>query len=554
MKPSRILIIFALAIIIISDANTAKANTAWQGAANETHDWHTATNWDNGLPGAENAVINNGGTALISTNSATAGYVYIAGAADALDSGLILSNQTLNALDLELGDKKDEVKGYYDQYGANSKLTVSNYGIYVGRGHNQTSSEGYFTLHNGEVETTGNRYCYIYLGGDDAGSNHPEDNNGKGTFTILDGLVTTKYFYCGYKGTGIYNQSGGSNSLTESFFVGYTAGSTGTVTLTGGNISTKTLYCGNSGNGTYNQSGGSNQIITFYAGYAAGSTGTVTLTGGNINSTYMFCGEKGNGTYNQTGGTNTVITQIQVGHYAGSTGTVTLSGGKISTPSFECGNLGLGTYNQSGGTNTVGGFFVGHRATGNFTLSGGTFQFSGDAYIGNQNNATGTVTISGGTFEQTNTTKTFWLGSGNADSEGSLIIQGGDASITVGKINPLWGGKPIDFIKVNLTFVLDGKSTSPGNRISTINCTSAKLDDTDVTVEYKLGDDFQGRKNDTYTLISSVSAINTNGCNFVDASGAPADTFTISLENSGKELVLTQHRNWPVTGSILIVR
>jgi hypothetical protein len=219
MKLSRTTIIISTLAIIFGVSNSAKATT-WQAASGQTNDWHTPVNWSGGVPGSSESVyIQNGGTAIISTNSATADFVWVA-KTSAYDGGLILSNQTLTAGDLELG-RDASTTGRYEQYGANSKLIINNWAIYLGRGKNAATPEGYFTLHDGLVDTTGsaNRKD-IYVGGDTTAY-------GKGTFTILDGLVTTKYFYCGYKGTGIYNQSGGTNNITGTFYIGSAAGSTG---------------------------------------------------------------------------------------------------------------------------------------------------------------------------------------------------------------------------------------------------------------------------------------------------------------------------------------
>jgi T5SS/PEP-CTERM-associated repeat protein len=183
-----------------------------------------------------------------------------------------------------------------------------------------------------------------------------------------------------------------------------------------------------------------------------------------------------------------------------------------------------------------------NNSIGTMTLSGGTVNAKNAFYVARGSGSTGTVTVSGGSLTNSGT---FYLGSANANAKSHLTIQGDDASIYVNSLDCSYVSDD------TITFTLDGTT---GSRISTINCGSATFGNS-AKIEYKLTEDFHGSANDTYTLISSGTAINTNGCVFTDSTGTPAGTFTISLENSGKELRLTQHNQYPIIhGTTIILR
>ncbi|HUB26786.1 MAG TPA: NF038122 family metalloprotease, partial [Tepidisphaeraceae bacterium] len=169
--------------------------------------------------------------------------------------------------------------------------------------------------------------------------------------------------HIGENGVGIFNQSGGSNSIdaANNLIVGDNAGATGTYLLSGtGTLSAGNEYIGNLGVGTINQSGGSNTISTIlFVGFSTGSTGTYIMSGGTLTlSADEYIGYNGAGIFNQSGGTNSLpaSSSLLVGSLAGSTGTYILGGtGNLIVDGYEyAGYQTPGTILQTGGTNTPG--------------------------------------------------------------------------------------------------------------------------------------------------------------------------------------------------------
>ena len=110
--------------------------------------------------------------------------------------------------------------------------------------------------------------------------------------------------YIGYSGTGSFTQSGGTNSVSGSLYLGYNSGSSGTYNLSGsGLLSAPSEYIGYSGTGSFTQSGGTNTISgSLVLGQNAGSTGTYNLNGGLLSLSGLTQGA-GSATFNFSGGT-----------------------------------------------------------------------------------------------------------------------------------------------------------------------------------------------------------------------------------------------------------
>src|SRR5208282_1292956 len=191
----------------------------------------------------------------------------------------------------------------------------------------------------------------------------------------------------GSSGTGIFMQSGGTNSVVNAglfgtLYLGYNAGGSGTYSLSGGQLVASNEYAGSSGAGTFVQSGGTNSVGTLYLGYNAGS-GTYSLSGsGQLAAAFEYVGSSGTGTFTQTGGTSSIGT-LCLGNSAGSVGTYTLSGsGQISAVVETVGNTPGATalFQQTGGTNTVSLLSIG--TGGMYMLAGGSLQVNGLASQG----------------------------------------------------------------------------------------------------------------------------------------------------------------------------
>jgi hypothetical protein len=244
------------------------------------------------------------------------------------------------------------------------------------------------------------------------------------TFAMAANTLTVSgYENVGNRGAGVFNQSGGSNTINgdNGLSLGVLAGATGTYNLSGAatlTVAGGNEYIGASGTGTFNQTGGSNSVNegtsvvnpAFVVGFQTGSSGTYSLgPTGSLAATGSVAesiGYQGGGTFIQTGGTNSCNGAFDLGSFSGSSGLYSLGGSGVLSASFNeyVGYEGNGTFTQSGGTNTITGadsLLIGQYlpATGNYILSGGLLALSGSGaggeYVGYA--APGGFTQSGGT-------------------------------------------------------------------------------------------------------------------------------------------------------------
>ena len=147
----------------------------------------------------------------------------------------------------------------------------------------------------------------------------PYRGQAAGTYNLNGGLLTggptgfngtneSGFEVVGCGGTGIFNQSGGTNIASESLSVGgcgdygegmfitpYSTAAYGTYSLSNGLLSTPSLFVGAAGTGIFTQSGGINQAgaITLggatlpFSGAAVSTPATYNLCGGLLQSGYM---------------------------------------------------------------------------------------------------------------------------------------------------------------------------------------------------------------------------------------------------------------------------
>jgi uncharacterized protein with beta-barrel porin domain len=277
---------------------------------------------------------------------------------------------------------------------------------------------------------------------------------------------------------GIVNQSGYTNTLTSSLYLGNNTGSSGTYNLSNGSLSVgNSEYIGgfyvSDCSGVFTQSGGTHTINgDLTLGCWINASGSYTLSGGSLSAASESIGLYGIGTFTQSGGTHTVSGYLEMGF--DSTGTYTLNGGSLSVGSDEVlggylGGSGTGTFIQNGGTHTandlilawdstssgsydlrdgslaVGGIeCIGYGGVGTFTQSGGTHTIDSDFYLsvldfpstsGTYNLSGGSLAVAGaeyigyggtGTFTQSGGSHTatggIWLGPG---STGTYTLGGG---------------------------------------------------------------------------------------------------------------------------------
>jgi len=280
-----------------------------------------------------------------------------------------------------------------------------------------------------------------------AGNNACIDNGG--TASISGGSINVNYLYDGNSFTGSINQSGGTNIVGHTFYLGYRTGSHGTYSLSDGSLNTGKYeyYVGYEGTGTFLQSGGTYTTTgDLYLGYQTGSSGTYTLSGGSLGTKSCSMARNGDGAFIQTGGTYVVTNALSVGeeYYGEGNGTYNLSGGSLRTGGCNIvSDAGTMAFNQSGGTHTVEGELnvessnVYHGSVGvrRYNLSDGLLSISSNQCVGkigvgifNQSGGTNSVggslyvggSISDGSYG------VYELTGGSLTVAGSIVLTGGE--------------------------------------------------------------------------------------------------------------------------------
>jgi hypothetical protein len=314
------------------------------------------------------------------------------------------------------------------------------------------------------------------------------DATGTGTMTLsqtsFNHPLASSYEYVGYSGTGSHVQSTGSNTISDTLYLGYASGSNGIYNLSGiGSLTANFESVGHSGTGSFTQSGGMNTVSdTLFLGYGSGSSGTYTLSGtGKLSAFGEYIGYSGTGVFTQSGGAHTVISDLFLGYGSTGIGTYNLSNtGSLSAINEYIGDFGTGSFTQSGGTHTVandlylgntstgngtyhlsntgslsaGSEFVGYSGTGSFTQSGGTNTVSNTLYLGHFTGSNGSYNLNSGTLNvgaivNGSGTGTFNLDGGTLNVTGSSIAvdtfnvgnaSGSNASFTLGSGKTLIAG------------------------------------------------------------------------------------------------------------------
>ncbi len=197
------------------------------------------------------------------------------------------------------------------------------------------------------------------------------------------GSLNVRYQYVGSTGTGVFTQTGGTNSISSYLYLGYNSGSTGTYNLSGtGPLSASIQYIGRSGTGTFIQTGGTNTISSnLYLGFNSGSSGTYNLNSGTLILKSLSKGS-GAAAFNFGGGT------IQASGSFSTSLPMTLTGdggnANIDTAGYAVTLFGI--LSGTGGLNKVGSgtltLSVAETYSGNTTVSGGTLIFSGGINAG----------------------------------------------------------------------------------------------------------------------------------------------------------------------------
>jgi fibronectin-binding autotransporter adhesin len=384
----------AMLVVLGLVSSSAQATKFWKNSI-VTGNWNTGNNWSaTSAAGADNAGVPVGGDVvnIVSTDGTarTVTYNVSAPSLGTLSIDLTGTGATTNTLSIT----------------GNNSLFAN--GILVGgySGAGQTAGRGELDQSAGTVTTNS---------GWDLVVGHGANSTGNYTLSGTGALVANKSEYIGLNGTGTFNHSAGSNTIntsaTGALEIGALAGSTGTYNLggTGTLVANTNEYIGETGTGLFHQTGGSNSISqthSLYLGYnAAGAGGTYMLDAGSLSlvgSSFELVGYNAAGDFVQSGGTNS-NGGLSLGQNAGISGTYTLSGGSLNTVGFQyIGFNGTGTFIQTGGTNNaLGGGDLeigeGSGTTGTYSLSGGSAVVGEGIVVGTNFGLTGkgTLNVSG---------------------------------------------------------------------------------------------------------------------------------------------------------------
>ena len=281
-------------------------------------------------------------------------------------------------------------------------------------------------------------------------STSPATAASTGTYTLTGGTFTASQSeFIGYGGNGTFNQSGGTNTINaggnpaSTFNLAALAGSTGNYNLSGGQLSAnKAEVIGEAGTGIFTQTGGTNTLLSsnsLYLGRSTGGNGTYTASstpttsavlnvGGDVN-----VGVSGTGTLNVQGTANVSITALSD---IGAGDQVNLSGGTLSLTGYSRDTSATpGVFNFTGGTLSLGGdralntdATIADVYGGFATLiaNGRNLKVRGLATVGNNGNAT--VTVSNATFDATSGLNVGATGHVN----GSFTLQNGASASDFG--------------------------------------------------------------------------------------------------------------------------
>ena len=311
------------------------------------------------------------------------------------------------------------------------------------------------------------------------------NSGSSGTYSLSSGQLTVQGSEnIGYNGAGTFNQTGGTHSVND-LYLGTNSGSSGSYTLSNGQLmvqgyenigSSNASYGPSTGTGVFIQTGGTNSVgVSLWLGVWRTSGGTYTLSNGFLTGQEEEVGRSSIGVFNQTGGTNIISSDLSVGWDFDSTGTYSLSNGQLTVFGSEyvgaryltnagstIGVGGISTFVQTGGTHVVtgslsiassGAFLLDAGSlsvttlsnTGSFALQGGTLAVTNSLTIWGQFTLNGTIQslLANGVVTSAGTLQ---LGSGSfalnsLQVQGPLVMAGGTVEAGTVSVLGVAGGK-----------------------------------------------------------------------------------------------------------------
>ncbi len=178
------------------------------------------------------------------------------------------------------------------------------------------------------------------------------------SYLLSGGSISAEFEGISVAGTGVFEQTGGTNSVSDTLFVGYAPdiGHNGRYKLQAGSLSASLEVIGGyCGIGKFQQTGGTNSAGSIYVGWVPGAKGSYHLseTGQLQAATEIiggYCeGYGGHGSFNQSGGTNIISGNLHLAKGLMSYGAYSLSGGTLQSSAIYIADGGTGIFCLSGG-------------------------------------------------------------------------------------------------------------------------------------------------------------------------------------------------------------
>jgi fibronectin-binding autotransporter adhesin len=449
-------------------------------------DWSTAANWNGGsghVPSSGDTVniINGDGTArtitydyagpAVSLNSLT---IDLTGSASASTLSIAANNLTVNNNET-VGQNGN---GAVEQSGGTVSIGGTLYLAHT------TGSSGSYTLSGGMLTVSGTTFVGFSSGAGSltvSGDGILNADGGlfdQGSLTLAGGTINASGFGC-YTPSLFHWTAGSFNINNDVVIDSNTFPSFGSSLSIGAgqSLSVNDETIGATGSGMLNQTGGTNTVRSaFYVGANdanvgenTGMSGTYSLSGsGALSASTEYIGFNGIGTVTQTGGVNDCTYELLMGVYGGSvtpTGTYNLESGSLSVAADEIvGLMGNGNFNQRGGTQTIGAdldIAEENGSTASYQVQGGSLQVGGSLVIGSSSpSGVGTLTISSTGLVTIAKTLQVYNKAGN-----SLNLSGGVLSAAAVNLS----GNPSLFNWTGGTLLIEGNGSSFGGTLSVPN-------------------------------------------------------------------------------------
>ena len=194
----------------------------------------------------------------------------------------------------------------------------------------------------------------------DSGYDQNGNPGSSSPYFFNSGSASYETGYICVQNSGVMHHTGGTLTFSGFLYLNFAGvnATTGTYNLGGSAVlSVPSIYIARGGTGTFNQTGGTNTVTSSLTIAQANVSGSYNLSGGTLSAPVEYIGDYGAATFTQNGGTNIVNGTLHLGNHAGpgylSSGTYNLNGGVLQANSIVRGtesNSIVATMNFNGGT------------------------------------------------------------------------------------------------------------------------------------------------------------------------------------------------------------